>query len=139
MQRAVAFPTPFGGAAGPDRRTLGWFPVVGALSGATLGGLWWGAQELWSPAVAAGLVLAADLVLTGMLHMDGLVDSADGLLPQVPRAKRLAIMAEPTVGAYGVVVAVVIVLLRFAALASLDADVRSEEHTSELQSLMRIS
>src|SRR3546814_2492847 len=123
MQRAVAFPTPFGGAAGPDRRTLGWLPVVGALSGATLGGLWWGAQELWSPAVAAGLVLAADLVLTGMLHMDGLVDSADGLLPQVPRAKRLAIMAEPTVGAYGVVVAVVVVLLRFAALASLDADV----------------
>src|SRR3546814_5488008 len=102
--------------------------------------MWWGAQELGSPAVAAGLVLAADLVLTGMLHMDGLVDSADGLLPQVPRAKRLAIMAEPTVGAYGVVVAVVVVLLRFAALASLDADVlRSEEQTSELQSLMRIS
>src|SRR3546814_2686782 len=54
MKRAVAFLTPFGGAAVPDRRTLGWFPVVGALIGATRGGLWWGAQELWSRAVAAG-------------------------------------------------------------------------------------
>lgn len=123
MKRAVAFLTPFGGAAVPDARTLSWFPVVGALLGLAVGGAWWGAQEVWPPAVAAAVVLAVDLAVTGLLHLDGLVDSADGLLPQVPRERRLAIMAEPTVGAYGVAVAGVALLLRFSAFASLDANV----------------
>lgn len=123
MRRALGFLTPFGGATVPDGRTLSWFPLVGALLGAALGGLWWGAQELWTPFVAAGLVVAADLALTGLLHVDGLVDSADGLLPQVPRERRLEIMAEATAGAYGVAVAGITLLLRVAALASLDADV----------------
>jgi adenosylcobinamide-GDP ribazoletransferase len=73
--------------------------------------------------VAAALVVAADLAITGLLHVDGLVDSADGLLPQVPRERRLQIMAEPTVGAYGVAVSGVVLLLRFATLASMDANV----------------
>ena len=123
MRRALAFLTPLGGAATPDARTLSWFPVVGALLGLVVGGAWWGAEQLWPPAVAAGLVVALDLALTGLLHLDGLVDTADGLLPQVPRARRLAIMAEPTVGAYGVATAVVVLLLRWAALASMEPNV----------------
>ncbi|MET0727842.1 MAG: adenosylcobinamide-GDP ribazoletransferase [Acidimicrobiales bacterium] len=123
MRRALGFLTPFGGASVPDARTLSWFPIVGAVIGLVLGGVWWAAQELWSPLVAAAIVVAADLALTGMLHMDGLVDSADGLVPQVPRERRLQIMAEPTVGAYGVAVAGTVLLLRFSALASMDANV----------------
>jgi len=119
----VAFLTPFGGAATPDARTLSWFPVVGALLGAVLGGVWWGAQELWPPLVAAVVVVAADLALTGMLHLDGLADSADGLLPPVDRQRRLEIMAEPGVGAFGVAVVATVLLLRVACLAALDADV----------------
>lgn len=120
MRRAIAFLTPLGGAAVPDTRTLAWFPVVGALLGGVVGSAWWGAERLWPPAVAAALVVALDLALTGLLHLDGLVDAADGLLPQVPRERRLAIMAEPTVGAYGVAAAVVVLLLRWSTLASLD-------------------
>lgn len=123
MRSALAFLTPLGGAAPPNRHTAAWFPVVGAALGAVLGGVWWGAQEIWSPAVAAAVVVLADLALTGLIHMDGTADSADGLLPQVPRERRLAIMAEPAVGAYGVIVVAVVLLLRFATLASLDANV----------------
>jgi adenosylcobinamide-GDP ribazoletransferase len=123
VRRALAFLTPLGGPAVPDGRTLSWFPAVGALLGLAVGGVWWGADRLWPPAVAAVLVVAIDLALTGLLHLDGLVDTADGLLPQVPRDRRLAIMAEPTVGAYGVAVAVVVLLLRVTALASLEPDV----------------
>ena len=83
MRRAVAFLTCLGGPAVPDARTLSWFPVVGAALGLVVGGAWWGAEQLWPPAVAAALVVALDLALTGLLHLDGLVDSADGLLPQV--------------------------------------------------------
>lgn len=120
MRRALAFLTPLGGPAVPDSSTLSWFPVVGALLGLVVGTTWWGAERLWPPAVAAAIVVAVDLALTGLLHLDGLVDTADGLLPQVPRARRLAIMAEPTVGAYGVAAAVVVLVLRWSSLASMD-------------------
>lgn len=119
MKEALAFLTPLGGARTPDRRTLSWFPVVGALLGAVIGGVWWGAERLWPPAVAAAIVVAADLAVTGMLHLDGLVDSADGLLGHLPEERRLAVMSEPTVGAFGVAAAGAVLLLRFAALASM--------------------
>jgi adenosylcobinamide-GDP ribazoletransferase len=119
MRSALAFLTPFGGGRLPDRQTLSWFPVAGAVVGAAVGLVWWGAERLWPPVVAAAIVIAADLVVTGMLHLDGLVDSADGLLPHLSRERRLAVMAEPTVGAFGVAVGVAVLLLRFAALASM--------------------
>jgi adenosylcobinamide-GDP ribazoletransferase len=123
VRRAVAFLTPLGGAVVPDARTFSWFPVVGALIGGVLGGVWWGAEQLWAPLVAAALVIAADLALTGLIHLDGLVDTADGVLPQVPRARRLAIMSEPSVGAYGVAVAGTVLLLRFSVLSTMAPEV----------------
>lgn len=122
MKAALAFLTPLGGARTPDRRTLSWFPLAGALIGGVIGGVWWGAERLWPPAVAAAVVVAADLAATGMLHLDGLVDSADGLLGHLPRERRLAVMSEPTIGAFGVASAVAVILLRFAALASMVPD-----------------
>ena len=125
MMRALAFltPLPVGTTAPPDRRTLAWFPVVGALIGAVLGAVWWGAERIWPAPVAAGLVVAADLALTGMLHLDGLIDSADGLLPPLARDRRLAVMAQADVGAFGVAVAVAVIGLRLAALASMTPSV----------------
>jgi adenosylcobinamide-GDP ribazoletransferase len=114
---------PVGTSAPPDRRTLAWFPVVGALIGTVLGGVWWGAERLWPAPVAAGLVVAADLALTGMLHLDGLMDSADGLLPHLPPKRRLEVMRQPDVGAYGVAIAVVVIGLRLAALTSMQPSV----------------
>lgn len=121
--RALAFLTILGRSAPPDPSTLRWFPFAGALIGAMVGGLWWGAEELWSPALAAALVVAADLAITGMLHFDGLTDTADGVLPHLDRDRRLAVMAEPTVGAFGVGVAVVVLLVRWAAASSLTPNV----------------
>jgi adenosylcobinamide-GDP ribazoletransferase len=58
-----------------------------------------------------------------MLHLDGLMDTADGLLPHLSRARRLAVMRQPDVGAYGVAIAVVVIGLRFTALASMQPSV----------------
>ena len=119
MRRALAFLTPLGGAAVPDRRTMSWFPVVGALIGLAVGGAWWAADRIWPPMLAAAIAVAVDLALTGLLHVDGLADSADGLLPHMPRRRRLEVMAEPTVGAYGIAVTASVLLLRFGAFASM--------------------
>lgn len=118
-RQALGFLTPFGGARAPSPAALSWFPAVGIALGATLGGLWWVAGRLWPPLVAAAIVVVADLALTGMLHLDGLADTADGLLPHQTRERRLEIMAQPDVGAFGVGVAIATLLVRWSALAAL--------------------
>ncbi|HEY3239717.1 MAG TPA: bifunctional adenosylcobinamide kinase/adenosylcobinamide-phosphate guanylyltransferase, partial [Acidimicrobiia bacterium] len=119
FRAALAFLTPLGGPAIPGPGTLAWLPVVGALLGLGLGGLWWMAEDLFGPLAGAAVVVTADLVATGALHFDGLVDSADGLLPHLSRRRRLVVMAEPGVGAFGVAVGATTLLLRAAALAAL--------------------
>ncbi|WP_436794792.1 adenosylcobinamide-GDP ribazoletransferase [Actinospongicola halichondriae] len=117
MLSALGFLTVVPGTHRPDERTLRWFPVVGALLGAILAAVWIGASAVFSPAVAAILVIAADLVLTGMLHVDGLADSADGLLPHLERERRLEVMRTPDVGAFALAIVPVVMLARWVALA----------------------
>jgi adenosyl cobinamide kinase/adenosyl cobinamide phosphate guanylyltransferase/cobalamin synthase len=116
-RRAVGFLTAFGGATTPDTRTFWWFPATGGAIGAVLGTVWWATAKAWPQALAAVIVVALDLAITGMLHLDGLVDAADGLLPHLDRARRLAVMREPSVGAFGVGVAAVVLIGRWAALS----------------------
>ena len=120
MRGAVAFLTPLGKARVPQPSSLVWFPLVGGAIGALLGLLWWGLAKAWPPGVVAALVVAADLGLTGMLHVDGLVDSADGLLPpHLSHERRLAIMKESTSGAFGIASAVAVLLLRWVGLVAI--------------------
>jgi adenosylcobinamide-GDP ribazoletransferase len=118
MRSALAFLTIAGRASSPAAGTLAWFPVVGALLGLAVGGVWVGAGHAWPLAVAAALALAADAILTGGLHWDGLADTGDGLLPALPVERRLAVMADPRIGAFGAVTVAVMVLLRFVTLGA---------------------
>jgi adenosylcobinamide-GDP ribazoletransferase len=108
-------------AARPDAAACCWFPVVGATIGAATGVGWRAARARFEPLTAAGLGVVADLGATGALHLDGLADSADGLLAHAASKQRLAIMAEPDVGAFGTIAVAAALLLRAAALAELDA------------------
>ena len=121
MRRAIAFLTPFGPSAAPTSTTFGWFPLVGAAIGLIVGGVWWAADRAWNPMAAAAVTVIADIALTGYLHLDGLADSADGLLPPLTRPRRLEVMSDPAVGAFGAVTVMAVLLLRFSALASTPA------------------
>lgn len=114
--RRAACLTPLGVARRPpiSRRSVGSPSLVPLL------GL---ADRVWPPLVAAALTVAVGLALTGLLHLDGLIDSADSLLAPMPCDRRLAVMCEPTIGAFGVVAAVAVCLLRFSASASLEPSV----------------
>jgi adenosylcobinamide-GDP ribazoletransferase len=119
MRAALSFLTvlPVGGR--PTRTSAAWFPVAGCLVGLAVGGAWWGAAELWGPLLAAALAVVADLAITGLLHADGLADSADGLLPHMDRARRLEVMRAPDIGAFGVAVLATVLIARTAAFAEL--------------------
>jgi adenosylcobinamide-GDP ribazoletransferase len=121
--RAFGFLTMVGRSTPPDGSTLEWFPLVGAIVGLAVGGVWFGAEHLWPRGPAAALAVAADLAITGMLHFDGLTDTADGVLPHMDRARRLSVMSEPTIGAFGLVVAVTVLLLRWTSFAVITPNV----------------
>jgi adenosylcobinamide-GDP ribazoletransferase len=118
---ALGFLTVVGGARTPDRRTMQWFPVVGLAIGAAVAGVWWLAEQWWPIAVAVAIVVAFELALTGAIHVDGLADSADGLLPHLPPERRLEVMRAPDIGAFALVTVTVVVLLRWAAWTGIDA------------------
>ncbi len=123
MRQALSFLTPFGGGRSVTPAAVAWFPVVGLLIGAALGGIWWSCQLEWPPGVVAGIVVACDLAFTGMLHMDGLVDTADGIFLHGSPARRLEVMARSDVGAYGVAAGAAALILRWAALVAVRPDV----------------
>jgi adenosylcobinamide-GDP ribazoletransferase len=124
MREALSFLTPLAGARSPSPSAVRWFPAVGLAIGGTVGLTWWLAAKAWPVAVAAAIVVLADLALTGLLHVDGLADAADGLLPHLPSPdRRLAVMADPHIGAYGAVAVATMLLARWAALASMKPSV----------------
>ncbi len=118
---ALAFLTPIGGGRPPSPEALWWFPAIGASTGLALGGVWWAGSHMWPAPVAAAVVVVADLGLTGMLHLDGLIDAADGLLPHLDRQQRLDVMADPRAGAFGVGAAAAVLVLRWSALSAMPA------------------
>ncbi len=101
------------------------WPLVGALLGLIAGGGGTLALALGLPAgLGAGLALVLLILLTGALHEDGLADSADGLWGGWSRERRLEIMKDSHIGTYGVLALLMVMLLRWQALAVLAGDGR---------------
>jgi adenosylcobinamide-GDP ribazoletransferase len=124
---AVVFLTriPAGGfpyAPAEQRWASGWFPAVGLAVGSLAAGAFVAGRTA-GPLVAAGLALAASVLATGAFHEDGLADTADALggAMRGDRAKLFAILKDSRVGVFGAVAVALSILLRAAALASLDA------------------
>jgi adenosylcobinamide-GDP ribazoletransferase len=91
-------------------------PWVGAVLGLLQGLLWWGLEGRVPLLAQVALVLAAGLLLSGGLHMDGAMDTADGL---AAGERLLEAMEDSRVGASGSQALVLLLLMRTAALASL--------------------
>ena len=102
-------------------RAAGWFPLVGAAVGALAGGVRVAADPLLGPAPATVLALAALVAVTGALHQDGLADCADGLGVRGDRARRLEVMRDSAIGAFGMLALLGWALLLTTTLASLPA------------------
>jgi adenosylcobinamide-GDP ribazoletransferase len=100
-------------------RALPWFPLVGALLGAGVVALNWALEPVLARSVRDVVVIAALLLATGMLHFDGFVDCCDALLGARSVERRLEILRDSRVGAYGVGGGALLLLARYATLESL--------------------
>uniref|UniRef100_B8HQQ6 Adenosylcobinamide-GDP ribazoletransferase n=1 Tax=Cyanothece sp. (strain PCC 7425 / ATCC 29141) TaxID=395961 RepID=B8HQQ6_CYAP4 len=96
-----------------------WSPLVGLLIGGILGGMALVFQLLGIPVLTRStLVVILWMLITGGLHLDGLMDTADGLAV-MDRSRRLTVMADSHSGAFGVMAAIALVVLKIAALSEI--------------------
>lgn len=109
--------------AGPTIAQAAWaFPLVGVLIGAIGAVVYALVEHAGLPAwPAAALAVTATMAVTGCLHEDGLADTTDGFGGGGTRERKLEIMRDSRIGAYGVCALAVSILLRVSALASLGA------------------
>jgi adenosylcobinamide-GDP ribazoletransferase len=74
----------------------------------------------WLPPLAlAGVLVLAWGGLTRFLHYDGVADTADALVHTTSRERALQIMKDTRLGSFGVAAIAAVMLVKFAALASL--------------------
>lgn len=95
------------------------FPVVGLVLGIILAVLAVALLKLLPAMIVAAVILITWVLLTGALHLDGLGDSADGWLSGASPERALEIMRDPRCGSAAVTAINAVLLLKFAALASL--------------------
>lgn len=95
---------------------VGWLFAAVAL-GIASGAVALGAADGLKAVLTATVIVAAWAVLAGFLHWDGLADSADGLGVRGDAQRRLAVMRDSTIGAFGVAAVVFVAIAQVAAVA----------------------
>ena len=110
----------------PTASSTAYFPLVGLALGVILAGLDLAARQVLPMPVVGALLLVALLITTRAIHIEGFLDSCDGLLGGRNRTQRLRILRDSRVGAFAVVGGVGLLLLKWALLASSPVNARTE-------------
>lgn len=104
------------------RQLARWTPLLGLLLGIGLGLIDIVLKLMEFPlAVRSALIITLWLALTGGLHLDGVIDTADGL-GVTDSTRRLGVMQDSVTGAFGVMAAVVVLGLKTIALSEITTD-----------------
>lgn len=93
--------------------SLLYYPVVGLIIGLFLAAAQLLLQNVFPPSITAALLIALYVLLTGGLHIDGLIDTVDGLFSNRTKEEILEIMKDSRVGAFGVIGAITVILVKF--------------------------
>lgn len=99
-------------------RSTGYFPVVGIFIGLVLAGLNYLLSLFLPPAVVNILLVVSLVVLSGALHLDGLVDTCDGLASHKTPEERWQVMHDSRAGGFGIVGVVLLLLVKYISLNS---------------------
>jgi adenosylcobinamide-GDP ribazoletransferase len=102
-------------------RLIPYFPLVGIVLGLIVALFDLVVMRLWQPPVASLLDVILLAVLTAAFHLDGLGDTADGLLGARPRDKALEIMKDSRIGTMGLLAILFGLALKWGGIANLNA------------------
>ena len=120
----LPLPTPKGVTIEDVGRSTPFFPVVGLLIGLILTGIDLLSSYLWPPFAVNAILFVSLVVITGGLHLDGLMDTCDGIFSGRDRDRILEIMRDSRVGAFGVLGAICLAVLKIAFLNTLSGSSR---------------
>jgi len=121
LQFMTRLPTPRLAGFQPDwiARSAPYYPVVGWVVGVLSATALLAASHFWPGLPAAIIAIVTGLLVTGGFHEDGLADTADGLGGGQTPARRLEIMKDSRIGAYGVLALWSVLTLKVVLLATL--------------------
>ena len=93
------------------------FPLIGVI----VGGVWWLASNLLFALSIPYMLTAAILtmipfLIAGFIHLDGYMDTSDALLSYRTLEEKLRILKDPNVGAFAVVMLVMVLMMQFGAV-----------------------
>lgn len=97
-----------------------YFPLMGWIVGGTSSAVFYGAEYLFNAPVAILISMIAGIFITGAFHEDGFADMCDGFGGGWTKEKILEIMKDSRTGAYGTIGVVLILLLKYMSLLSIN-------------------
>lgn len=96
-----------------------WFSLIGLILGAIAASVLFSLTYLMGQPLAVVVTLVLLLLLTGAFHEDGLADLCDGFGGGWERTRKLAIMKDSQIGAYGVLALVASFSIKVIALSQM--------------------
>ena len=108
------------GPAHEVRAAPAWFPLVGAAVGGLVAAVYVALFDRVGAPTAAAIALGVGALLTGALHQDGLADVADAFGGGWTVERRLEILHDSRIGAYGTLALVGAFVVQTTALAQHD-------------------
>jgi adenosylcobinamide-GDP ribazoletransferase len=123
MSFLTRFPLPKSRFRGTDIASGLWaFPIVGFIIGIFLSLLSIPVYLFIPAPLAPALILVAWVWITGGLHIDGFIDCCDALFSTKPWKERLEILKDVHSGSFGITGAVLFLIVKYGALASIRPD-----------------
>ena len=99
-------------------RSIVYFPVVGLIIGLILAGLNWLLNLFLPSAITNGLLIVSLVIISGALHLDGFVDTCDGIAGHKTVEDRWQVMHDSRAGAFGIIGVALLLLVKYISLNS---------------------
>ena len=101
-------------------RSMAVFPLIGLLLGAMLVGVDYTLTPIFDERLVNIILIALLAFVTGGLHLDGFMDTMDGIAGSRDKKKILEIMRDSRTGAMGAMAVVLLLMIKWEALNSID-------------------
>ncbi len=102
-------------------KSAAYFPLVGILIGCILAVAYFAISFIFPKSIGltAIILIIIEIVLVRGLHLDGFIDTVDGLFGGMNKDERLRIMKDTHPGSFGIVAVVLLLLLKFTLISEI--------------------